>query len=99
MANRFLIASALAAGLVLAATEARADSTPGAATQLPPDTHPCAPTTDPPGQDSLSDKLADCRGVLRPSVGMDRDIYAPAPDPTPNSTPVIRPPITEAVPK
>ncbi|MEF2074561.1 hypothetical protein [Consotaella aegiceratis] len=40
---------------------------------------------------SLSDRLADCGGVLRPPGGTDPGIRAPAPDPDPGTTPVIPP--------
>jgi hypothetical protein len=52
-----------------------------------------------PDQDNLSDKLDDCSGVLRPSVGIDPGIKAPAPDPNPGTTPVIRPDTSTVQPK
>ena len=42
------------------------------------------------GQD-LSGKLADCSDVLTPPATNDPEIQAPAPDPTPGTTPVIPP--------
>jgi hypothetical protein len=43
---------------------------------------------------SLSDKLDDSGGVIKPRKGVDPEIVQPAPAPHPNSTPVIRPPGT-----
>lgn len=40
---------------------------------------------------SLSDKLDEGGGVIKPPLGMDPGIIAPAPVPHPNSTPVIPP--------
>jgi|tagenome__1003787_1003787.scaffolds.fasta_scaffold20532701_1 hypothetical protein len=65
----------------------------------PPGPGPCGAGNPATGQETLSDKLSDCGGVLRPSVGMDNEIHAPAPDPTPGTTPVVPPPSTDAVPK
>ncbi|MEX6508490.1 hypothetical protein [Jiella sp. M17.18] len=40
---------------------------------------------------TLSNKLSDCSGVLSPPSTSDPGIQAPAPDPEPNTTPVIPP--------
>ena len=41
---------------------------------------------------SLSDRLDKTDGVIKPPAGVDPKIAKPAPDPHPNSTPVIPPP-------
>jgi hypothetical protein len=41
---------------------------------------------------SLSDKLDESGGVIKPPPGVDPEIVKPAPVPRPNSTPVIPPP-------
>ncbi|GJE77441.1 hypothetical protein BGCPKDLD_4045 [Methylorubrum suomiense] len=41
---------------------------------------------------TLSDKLEKSDGVIKPPAGVDPEIRTIAPDPTPNSTPVIKPP-------
>ncbi|GGE00176.1 hypothetical protein GCM10011390_18710 [Aureimonas endophytica] len=55
-------------------------------------TDPCAAA---PGtqqaEGDLTGKLADCKGVLTPPATADTSIQAPAPDPDPNTTPVIPP--------
>lgn len=63
---------------------------PGATmTQVPAGTaDPCGPGGQ---QGNLSGKLADCNGVITPPATGDGDIHQAAPDPTPNSTPVIKP--------
>jgi hypothetical protein len=43
---------------------------------------------------SLSQKLDASGGVIKPSTNVDPGITKPAPDPNPNSTPVIKPPGT-----
>lgn len=55
------------------------------------DRRSCALETSTPGQKTLSDKLDDCAGVLRPAVGVDPQIHVPAPDPHPGDMPVVRP--------
>jgi len=77
---------AASAGLPLA-QEAAPDQAPGAPEH---DGHPCAPGTRAPGQGSLSEKLDDCSGVLRPSVGMDPGIQKPPPDSS-SDMPIIKP--------
>ncbi|ACK50052.1 hypothetical protein Msil_1083 [Methylocella silvestris BL2] len=46
--------------------------------------------------DSLSDKLDESGGVIKPKPGVDPGIVKPAPVPEPNSTPVIPPSGPEA---
>jgi hypothetical protein len=83
---------ALIVAALLAATPAMAQSTaPGAPSAPDQSAHPCAAGSEAPGQKTLSDKLNDCGGVIRPSVGMDAEINRPAPDPHPGDMPVIRP--------
>ncbi|GAA0252385.1 hypothetical protein LNAOJCKE_2958 [Methylorubrum aminovorans] len=41
---------------------------------------------------SLSEKLEKSDGVIKPPAGVDPEIKTIAPEPTPNSTPVIKPP-------
>ena len=43
------------------------------------------------GNQSLSDKLDESGGVIKPAEGVDPQIVQPAPVPDPNSTPVIPP--------
>ena len=85
--------AALAALILSASTGlCLADDNAPAPQQHATDAHrPCAPETRVPGQETLSDKLDDCSGVLRPSVGMDPKINVPAPDPHPGDMPIIRP--------
>ena len=40
----------------------------------------------------LSDQLSESKGVIRPPGNIDPEIQTPAPDPHPNTTPVIPPP-------
>jgi hypothetical protein len=78
--------------VMLAAAPAAAQTTaPGAPAAPDQSAHPCAPQSRAPGQETLSDKLDDCNGVIRPSVGMDPGIAQPAPDPRPGDMPVIKP--------
>ena len=54
-----------------------------------------APSTVQGGQDeSLSTKLSNSGGVIVPKIDVDPGIHAQAPDPRPNSTPVIPPAAT-----
>lgn len=41
---------------------------------------------------TLSEKLEKSDGVIKPPAGVDPEIKTIAPEPTPNSTPVIKPP-------
>lgn len=43
---------------------------------------------------SLSQQLDASGGVIKPPSGVDPEMTKPAPDPNPNSTPVIKPPGT-----
>ena len=54
---------------------------------------PTAPDSSAPGT-TLSEKLDKSKGVLHPPGGIDPEIQTPAPDPNPNTTPVIPPPGT-----
>jgi len=57
-----------------------------------------APPISQPGDDevksgrSLSQKLNESNGVIKPEGNVDPDIHTTAPEPHPNSTPVIKPP-------
>ena len=53
---------------------------------------PTTPDSVPGG--TLSEKLDQSKGVLRPPTGIDPGIQAPAPEPNPQTTPVIPPPGT-----
>jgi hypothetical protein len=44
--------------------------------------------------ESLSSKLSETGGVIKPKEGVDPNMKAPAPDPTPHTTPVIPPSAT-----
>lgn len=44
------------------------------------------------GGPTLSDKLQQSDGVIKPPSGVDPEIKTIAPDPSPNSMPVIKPP-------
>jgi hypothetical protein len=83
-----VIALMLAAAPAVALAQSTAPGAPSAPDQS---AHPCAPGTRTPGQTTLSDKLDDCGGVIRPSVGMDSEINKPPPDPHPGDMPVIKP--------
>ena len=83
------------ASLGMNGAEAQTDA-PSAPKESP---HPCAPASGTSDQSDLSDKLADCSGVLIPPGSIDQGIKAQAPDPDPGTTPVIRPPTGEAEPK
>jgi hypothetical protein len=85
-----VLAAALAAGPAAAQTTAQATA-PGAPSAPDESAHPCAPGSQAPGQKTLSDKLDDCGGVIRPSTGMDPGIAKPAPDAGTSDMPVIRP--------
>ena len=56
---------------------------------------PIIPPTSASGSDkTLSDKLDQTNGVIKPSTNVDPGMAKPAPVPNPNSTPVIKPPGT-----
>ena len=55
---------------------------------------PSSLSTDTPANESLSTKLNKSDGVITPKAGMDPGIHVPAPDPHPNSTPVVPPAAT-----
>jgi hypothetical protein len=61
--------------------------------QNPPKQVPTAPDSTRPGV-PLSDQLSESKGVIRPPGNVDPEIQTPAPDPNPNTTPVIPPPGT-----
>ena len=56
--------------------------------QVPEKVRPESDTTG----STLSDKLQKSDGVIKPPSGVDPEIKTIAPEPTPNSTPVIKPP-------
>jgi hypothetical protein len=106
MANALRPWLALALPLVFASVPAAAQNAPGGdASMLKAEgSSPCSAGRETPNQDSgtqqtLSDKLSDCNGVLRPSVGIDRGIHVEAPDPHGGTMPVIRPDRNEPTPK
>ena len=85
-------AAALAAGLALAPAATLAQTAPGA-----PGTSQTIPEkVDEPlrsgRSESLSDRLDDSKGVIKPAPGVDPGIVQPAPVPDPGTTPVIPPP-------
>ena len=59
-----------------------------AQTEIPKDTPPTSAT----GPGTLSQKLDQTDGVIRPRTDVDPGITKPAPVPNPGSTPVIPPP-------
>jgi hypothetical protein len=83
---------ALAAGPVLAQT---APGAPGSNQAIPEKEAPpltqTQPDSDVKSGRSLSQKLDASGGVSKPPSGVDPEISKPAPDPNPNSTPVIKP--------
>jgi hypothetical protein len=62
-----------------------AQSVPNQVPTAPDGTAPNAP---------LSEKLDRSKGVLQPPSGVDPEIHVPAPEPNPQTTPVIPPPGT-----
>ncbi len=86
---------ALAAGPLAAQT---APGAPGSDKVIPekesPPLNQTQPDSDVKSGRSLSQKLDSSGGVIEPPSGVDPDISKPAPDPNPNSTPVIKPPGT-----
>jgi hypothetical protein len=86
---------ALAAAPVLAQT---APGAPGSDEVIPEKESPpltqTKPDSDVKSGRSLSQKLDASGGVIKPSTDVDPGIAKPAPDPHPNSTPVIKPPGT-----
>lgn len=61
---------------------------PGPNDRVPEKVRPESDTTG----STLSDKLERSDGVIKPPTGVDPEIKTIAPDPSPNSTPVIKPP-------
>ncbi|MHB2168435.1 hypothetical protein [Alsobacter sp. R-9] len=91
-----LIAAAAAATAATAQTPARPPVLP-----QEPDPRKTVPEkVDPPltreddTTGTLSDKLKDSKGVIKPPPNMDPEIRVPAPVPNPGTTPVIPPPGT-----
>ncbi len=89
------------AWLAMAAGHAIAQTAPGApgSNQAIPEKEAPPLTQTQPDSDmttgrSLSQKLDESGGVIKPAPGVDPGITKPAPDPNPNSTPVIKPPGT-----
>jgi hypothetical protein len=66
---------------------------PGIGAQNAPGQGTATPEDSKPGQ-SLSDKLSRSQGVVKPPSDIDPGIHAPAPEPDPQTTPVIPPPGT-----
>ncbi|MER2248926.1 hypothetical protein ABS772_03250 [Methylorubrum podarium] len=56
--------------------------------QVPEKVRPESDTTG----STLSEKLEKSDGVIKPPAGVDPEIKTIAPEPTPNSTPIIKPP-------
>lgn len=99
-----LLRIACAGALGLGTTGVMAQTAPGdpAGNQTIPEKDRSRPSESPNGgaQDrgfgdgegrSLSDKLDESGGVIKPAPGVDPEIVQPAPVPHPNSTPVIPP--------
>jgi len=84
---------ALAAGPVFAQT---APGAPGSSQTIPVKeaAPPVRSGSDVTTGRSLSQKLDASGGVIKPPPGVDPEISKPAPDPNPNSMPVIKPPGT-----
>jgi len=79
---------------VLAAGPAWAQTAPRAGAPTEPQINGggrCQPGTPAPEQHTLSEKLENCNGVLRPSSGIDSKMRVPAPDPHAGTMRVIRP--------
>lgn len=78
--------------LAIAPSELKADISQEAPKTAPQD--PRATNQDRRPGETLSERLDRNSGVIRPPAAMDPGIAVPAPDPNPNSTPVIPPPGT-----
>jgi hypothetical protein len=93
-ANAFLVIAC--AGMLVAGAAVAASTTPEGAVPTPPnDEHGVRPsegTSAPSG--NLSDQLSRSGGVIKPRTDVDPDMHQAAPDPGPQSTPVIPPPGT-----
>jgi hypothetical protein len=99
---RYLAAGCMAAGLAGSALaqdlapQQKAPNMPGPRETIPEKVDP--PLRDPPSTGStgstgtLSDKLEQSEGVIRPPSGIAPDMTVPAPVPNPGTTPVIPPP-------
>lgn len=83
------LASLLAAGPALAQTAAPA---PGSESAIPEKQG--APLNGGEKSGNLSSKLSETGGVIHPKTDVDPGMHVPAPDPHPNSTPVIPPSAT-----
>jgi len=87
-----MMRTTLAAALVAAAFSA--GPVAAQAPQTVPEADPCLDgrvTADGRPCPTLSDKLDETGGVVRPPPGVDPGIHRPAPDPMPGTTPVIPP--------
>lgn len=100
MTTPLLVPALLALGLLSSAGVAAAQTPDAAPPALDdPNTIPAPPeqacadeaTGEPQTCDTLSEQLGATGGVISPPTGIDPDITAPAPDPTPGTTPVIPP--------
>lgn len=100
MTTPLLVPAFLALGLLASAGPAAAQTTDPAPPAVDdPNTIPAPPqpacadeaTGEPEPCDTLSEQLDATGGVITPPTGVDPDITAPAPDPTPGTTPVIPP--------
>jgi hypothetical protein len=78
--------------LPFAPSELKADVSQEAPKAVPQD--PRATAQDKRPGETLSERLDRNSGVIHPPEGVDPGIAVPAPDPNPNSTPVIPPPGT-----
>lgn len=71
---------------------------PAPESTIPEQIYPCNPGDYDPSsamEDPDVPAAVDCGEVIVPSPGIDPDIHAPAPEPTPGTTPVIPPPVIE----
>lgn len=96
--TRILAAAAFAAVPVAAAAQSTPPAVAPAERIAPPETAPgqagrdCVPgTVGGPACESLTEKLDETGGVIRPPAGVDPEIQTGAPAPNPGTTPVIRP--------
>ena len=86
-----MIGLTMACLAMAAAPPALAQTPPAGSSQAIPEKQGTTPMQ---GGDSLSSKLNKSGGVIAPSADVDPAIRVPAPDPHPNSTPVIPPAAT-----
>jgi hypothetical protein len=97
--NAGAILAIAVAGMLAVGAASAASPTPQDAVPTPPnDEHGVKPSegsSTPPGSSgNLSDQLSRSGGVIKPRTDVDPGMHQPAPDPGPQSMPVIPPPGT-----